>query len=46
MLDVENNKYLYNGYNTSKREDLKAYLPGNGSFLIYYFYLSKAIGGK
>ena len=30
--NVENNKYLYNGYNKSKREDLKAYLFGNGAF--------------
>lgn len=46
MLDVENNKYLYNGYNTSKREDLKVYLPGNGAFLIFYFYLSRIMEDK
>ena len=41
-----NNHYLYNGYNTSPRKDLKAYLPGNGAFLIYYYYLSKCLVGK
>lgn len=46
MLKTENNMYLYNGYNTSPRSDLRVYLPGNGAFLIYYYYLSKMINGK
>lgn len=32
QLNTINNQYLYNGYNTSPRDDLKAYLPGNGAF--------------
>lgn len=43
QLNTINNQYLYNGYNTSPRDDLKAYLPGNGAFLIYYYYLSNIL---
>lgn len=43
QLNAINNQYLYNGYNTSPRDDLKAYLPGNGAFLIYYYYLSNIL---
>lgn len=43
QLNTINNQYLYNGYNTSLRDDLKAYLPGNGAFLIYYYYLSNIL---
>lgn len=43
QMDAINNQYLYNGYNSSPRFDLKAYLPGNGAFLIYYYYLSKSL---
>lgn len=43
QLNTINNHYLYNGYNTSPRDDLKAYLPGNGAFLIYYYYLSNIL---
>lgn len=43
QLNTINNQYLYNGYNTSPRDDLKAYLPGNGAFLIYYCYLSNIL---
>lgn len=43
QLNTINNQYLYNGYNTSPRDDLKAYLPGNGAFLIYYYYLSNKL---
>lgn len=43
QLNTINNQYLYNGYNTSPRDDLKAYLPGNGTFLIYYYYLSNIL---
>lgn len=43
QLNIINNQYLYNGYNTSPRDDLKAYLPGNGAFLIYYYYLSNIL---
>lgn len=41
-----NNQYLYNGHNTSLRDDLKIYLPGNGAFLIYYYYLSLKLNIK
>ncbi len=43
QLNTINNQHLYNGYNTSPRDDLKAYLPGNGAFLIYYYYLSNIL---
>lgn len=43
QLNTINNQHLYNGYNTSSRDDLKAYLPGNGAFLIYYYYLSNIL---
>lgn len=43
QLNTINNQYLYNGYNTSPRDDLRAYLPGNGAFLIYYYYLSNIL---
>lgn len=43
QLNTINNQYLYNGYNTSPRDDLKVYLPGNGAFLIYYYYLSNIL---
>lgn len=43
QLNTINNQYLYNGYNTSPRDDLKAYLPGNGAFLTYYYYLSNIL---
>lgn len=43
QLNTINNQYLYNGYNASPRDDLKAYLPGNGAFLIYYYYLSNIL---
>lgn len=43
QLNTINDQYLYNGYNTSPRDDLKAYLPGNGAFLIYYYYLSNIL---
>lgn len=43
QLNTINNQYLYNGYNTLPRDDLKAYLPGNGAFLIYYYYLSNIL---
>lgn len=43
QLNTINNQYLYNGHNTSPRDDLKAYLPGNGAFLIYYYYLSNIL---
>lgn len=43
QLNTKNNQHLYNGYNTSPRDDLKAYLPGNGAFLIYYYYLSNIL---
>lgn len=43
LLNTINNQHLYNGYNTSPRDDLKAYLPGNGAFLIYYYYLSNIL---
>ena len=43
QLNTINNQYLYNGYNTSPRDNLKAYLPGNGAFLIYYYYLSNIL---
>lgn len=40
-LDSKNNKYLYNGHNTSPREDLRIYLPGNGAFLLFYDLLTR-----
>lgn len=40
-MESQNNMYLYNGHNTSPREDLKIYLPGNGAYLLYYNELSK-----
>ncbi len=43
MLDDYNNKYLYNGHNTTKRDDLKIYLPANGAFLLYYHRLALAL---
>lgn len=46
LYDSVNNQYLYNGHNTSFRDDLKVYLPGNGAFLIYYYFLSLKISKK
>jgi len=37
-MDALNNSYLYNGHNTSPRDDLKIYLPGNGAYLLFYNY--------
>lgn len=42
-MDALNNDYLYNGHNTSNRNDLKIYLPGNGAFLLFYKLLSKEL---
>lgn len=41
MMDSCNNKYLYNGHNTSPRDDLRIYLPGNGAYLLFYNLLSR-----
>lgn len=46
LYDSFNNQYLYNGHNTSLRDDLKIYLPGNGAFLLYYYFLSLKISKK
>lgn len=36
-----NNHYLFNGHNTSKRDDLKIYLLENGAYLLFYQALAK-----
>lgn len=40
LMDKYNNCYLYNGHNTTQRNDLKIYLPANGAFLLYYHRLA------
>lgn len=41
FFESDNNKYLYNGHNTSSRDDLRIYLPGNGAYLLFYNLLTK-----
>lgn len=40
LMDKYNNRYLYNGHNSTEREDLKIYLPANGAYLLYYHRLA------
>lgn len=38
-----NNQYRLNGHNTTPRNDLKVYLPGNGAYVLFYQELSKIL---